>query len=121
MITNEWNYDETKLTIYFGDLPLNTELELILTNWYAELKNVPSQRQAIEVSGYFRNPIELLTGVKVREGQKHTISFWYSIYDKWKFAPKNTALNTQQSVILKLKRLSAKKWYIISIRNHEVS
>lgn len=120
MTNNEWNYDETKLTIYFGDLPLDTELELVLPNWYDDLKNIPSQRQAVEVSGYFREPMKLLSGVRVSEGQKHNISFWYSIYDKWKLAPKHTALNVRQSVILKLKRLSVKKWYILSIRNHEV-
>ena len=109
-----WDFQETKLTIYFGELPENQEITLKLPDWYNDMKDIPSGRQPVIVKGETLVPLTLNNGVQIKPHISHEIVFWHGIYEKWKNAPKSQ-LSTSESVLVTLIKTGKKKWHILSI------
>ena len=112
---SDWDFNETKLTIYFGELPEDQEITLKLPTWWNDMKDIPAGRHPVIVKGETLVPLTLNNGVQVKPHISHEIVFWHGIYEKWRNAPKSN-LNTAHGCLLTLVKTGKKKWHILSIK-----
>jgi len=112
-----WDFNQTEIKLYFGEIPNKKEVVLQLTNWAQDLSKIPDERDTrpIWIKAKFIENVRTTSGKEIRAAEDVIIGFWKTIYDKWRCAPKSCVLDPQVPVNLHIKRTGDRKWHILKI------
>jgi hypothetical protein len=112
-----WDFNQTEIKLYFGELPDKKEVVIQLTHWVEDLSKIPHEKETrpIWIRGKFLEDTITDSGKAIKANEEVMIGFWKTIYDKWRSAPKSRVLDSNLPVNLHIKRTGERKWHILKI------